>query len=234
MKNYLSHPSSFAFELPATQLKPLLATILTPELPGFTHNDAYRWYSPWKDHCRKVVQVNPLKGASYIFMWGLCFDFLPVFSGSGNYHYQRTDKSVGLHLFCWPPGYWFSTSGQSISCRFSRFGQTPEDVESRLLQAFHEAQGLFVPWFLNCCDLHSALTEAMRQRTDPASRHNWPSPDYVTAFLSAANGDAHTGTKVLDEFWIQNCSRFPLALHDKLKEKLLAFASQQGAVKKME
>ena len=226
MKHYLSPPSSYAFELPAPQLKTLLAAILTSELPDFTHNGAYLWYSPWKDHCRKVVQVYPLKGFSYIFMWGLCFDFLPVFGESGNCHYQRTDKSVGLHLFCWPPGHWSSASEQRLSCRFSRCGQNPEYVESRLLQAFHESQGLFVPWFQNCCDLHSALTEAMRQRTDPVSRHNWPSPDYVAAFLLAANGDVHTGMKVLDEFWLQNGSRFPLALHDKLKKKLLACAGQ--------
>lgn len=228
MKNLSSSPSSFDFELPVPQLKNLLATVVAPELSGFTYNDAYFWYSPWKDHCRKVIQVYPLKGASYIFLWGLCFDFLPVFSESGSYHYQRTDKAVGLHLFCWPPGHWDCASGQSDSCRFSRFGQNPGDVESRLLQAFHEAQGFFVPWFLNCCDLHSALTEAKRQRTAPASQHNWPSPDYVTAFLLAANGDAQTGMKVLDEFWIQYGARFPLALYDKLKEKLLACANGGG------
>ena len=117
MKNFLSCPSSFDFELPVPQLKNLLATVIAPELSGFTYNDAYFWYSPWKDHCRKVIQVYPLKGASYIFLWGLCFDFLPVFGEAGGYRYQRTDKSVGLHLFCWPPGHWDSASGQSVSCR---------------------------------------------------------------------------------------------------------------------
>lgn len=228
MENFLSCPSSFDFELPVPQLKNLLATVIAPELSGFTYNDAYFWYSSWKDHCRKVIQVYPLKGASYIFLWGLCFDFLPVFGEAGSYRYQRTDKSVGLHLFCWPPGHWDSASGQSVSCRFSRFGRNPKDVKSCLLRAFYEAQGLFVPWFLNCCDLHSALTEARRQCTAPASQCNWPSPDYVTAFLLAANGDAQTGMKVLDEFWTKNGSRFPLALYDKLKEKLLACANGGG------
>ena len=83
-------------------------------------------------------------------------------------------------------------------------------VKSCLLRAFYEAQGLFVPWFLNCSDLHSALTEARRQCTAPASQCNWPSPDYVTAFLLAANGDAQTGMKV--------------------KEKLLACANGGGIV----
>ena len=103
-------------------------------------------------------------------------------------------------------------------------------MKSGILQAFHEAQGLFVPWFLNCCDLHSALTEARRQCTAPAFQSNWPSPDYVTAFLLAANGDAQTGMKVLDEFWIQDCSRFPLALYDKLKKKLLDTGQSEKSI----
>ena len=230
MKNFFSVPLSFDFELPVPQLKNLLATAVAPELSGFTYNDAYLWYSPWNDHCRKVIQVYPLKGTSYIFMWGLCFDFLPVFGETGSYRYQRTDKSVGLHLFCWPPGHWDSASGQSVSCRFRRFGKNPDDVESRLFKAFHEAQELFVPWFQNCSDLQSALTEAKRQCTDPVSQHHWPSPHYVTAFLLAANGNAQTGMKVLDEFWVQYGSRYPMALHDKLKKKLLACANGSSIV----
>ena len=226
----MKNPLSFDFELPVLQLKNLLATAVAPKLSGFAYDNAYLQYSPWNNHCRKVIQVYPLKGASYIFLWGLCFDFLPVFGEAGSYRYQRMDKSVGLHLFCWPPGHWDSASEKSVSCRFRRFGKNPVDVESHLLKAFHEVQGLFVPWFQNCSDLQSALTEARRQCTDPVSQHNWPSPHYVTAFLLAANGNAQTGMKVLDEFWIQNGSRFPMALYDKLKKKLLACVNGGGIV----
>ncbi len=213
------------FELPAPQLKALLADVVTPALPGFTHNGAYLWYSSWENRCRKVVRVYPLKGADYIFQWGLCFDFLPVFGESGSCRYERTDKSVGLHLFCWPPGHWGFTIRRSVPCRFSRFGRDFGDVESQLLQAFHEAQGLFTPWFQNCCGLHSALAEARRQCDDPASQYNWPGPDYVKAFLLAVNGDVQTGMKVLDEFWTRRDGDFPPALYEKLQKKLLACAN---------
>lgn len=156
---------------------------------------------------------------------GLCFDFLPIFGESGSLRYQRTDKSVGLHLFCWPPDHWSSISKQNASCRFSCIGQTPRAVEAQLLHAFYEAQELFVPWFQNCCNLRNALVEAKRQRTDRNSQYNWPSPDYVTAFLSAANGDTQTGVKILDEFWLQQCQGLPDDLHNKLREKLLACAN---------
>jgi len=223
-------PLSSTFELSVPQLKSLLATAITPKLPEFTYNGAYFWYSPWEDHCRRVIQVYPLKGASAIFLWGLCFDFLPVFGESKSLRYQRTDKSVGLHLFCWPPDHWVSISGQGISCRFSRFGQSSREVETRLLHAFYEAQELFAPWFQNCCNLHNALMEAKRQRTDPNSQYNWPSPDYVTAFLFAANGDTQTGVKILDEFWLQHGQDFPDVLYNKLRTKLLACANREDIV----
>lgn len=214
-----------SFELSILQLKSLLASTITSKLPTFTYNGAYIWYSPWEDHCRRVIQVYPLKGASAVFRWGLCFDFLPIFGESGSLRYQRTDKSVGLHLFCWPPDHWSSISKQNASCRFSCIGQTPRAVEAQLLHAFYEAQELFVPWFQNCCNLRNALVEAKRQRTDRNSQYNWPSPDYVTAFLSAANGDTQTGVKILDEFWLQQCQGLPDDLHNKLREKLLACAN---------
>lgn len=220
-------PLSFDFELPIPQLKSFLAAVITPKLPDFTYNGAYLWYSPWEDHCRRVIQVYPLKGASYIFLWGLCFDFLPVFGASGGLRYQRTDKSVGLQLFCWPPGHWSPVLGQHDFCRFSRFGQTPREVEDQLLQAFYEAQELFVPWFQNCNNLHNALVEAKRQCTDLDSQHNWPSPDYVTAFLLAANGDTQVGVKILNEFWLQQCQGLPDHLYNKLRGKLLTCANQE-------
>lgn len=143
-------PLHSSFELSLLQLKSLLASTITSKLPTFTYNGAYIWYSPWEDHCRRVIQVYPLKGASAVFRWGLCFDFLPIFGESGSLRYQRTDRN---------------------------------------------------------------------------SQYNWPSPDYVTAFLSAANGDTQTGVKILDEFWLQQCQGLPDDLHNKLREKLLACAN---------
>lgn len=225
MKKFIIRPSAPMYEMPAHQLKELLAANITPELPGFTYNGTYIWYAPWKDHCRKVIRVYPLKGCSAVFLWGLCFDFLPVFSSGGYLRYQRTDKSVGLHLFCWPPGHWNPVPKQSVSCRFSRFGRNPKDVKAQVLQAFHEAQGLFVPWFQSCCDLPGALAEARRQCTDPDSRLNRPAPDYVYAFLLAANGDVQAGMEALEMYWkCQLGQDFPVTLYDKLRARLQSCA----------
>lgn len=162
------------YEMPAPQLKELLAANITPELPGFTYNGTYIWYAPWKDHCRKVIRVYPLKGCSAVFLWGLCFDFLPVFSSGGYLRYQRTDKSVGLHLFCWPPGHWNPVPKQNVSCRFSRFGRNP---------------------------------------------------DYVYAFLLAANGDVQAGMEALEMYWkCQLDQDFPVTLYDKLRARLQSCA----------
>lgn len=63
-------PLHSSFELSILQLKSLLASTITSKLPTFTYNGAYIWYSPWEDHCRRVIQVYPLKGASSVFRWG--------------------------------------------------------------------------------------------------------------------------------------------------------------------
>lgn len=199
-----------AYDFLATypQLKELLAARISPELPGFSYDGGYLWYSPWEDHCRKVVRVYLLKGAGAIFQWGLCFDFLPVVNGEGrNIHYQRTDKSVGLQLFCWPPGHWGPGPGRS--CRFSLFGRDLEAVERRLMEAFREAQLLFEPWFDRCGSLPGALAEARRQMEDPAVRMNWPVPGYVLAFCWRPTAKGRRAWQPWRHFWSRGAAPGP-------------------------
>ena len=212
-----------------TQLKELLAKAVTPQLPGFSYDGGYLWYGPWEDHCRKVVRVYLLKGAGAIFQWGLCFDFLPVINGEGRaLHYQRTVKSVGLQLFCWPPDHWEPTPGRPSTrpCRFSLFGRDMEDVEGRLLAAFREAQLLFEPWFDRCGSLSGALAEVQRQTEDPGSRMNWPRPGYVLAFLLAANGRREEGLAALEAYLDREGAAWPAETKDKLRKKLTACGAE--------
>lgn len=213
-----------AFLASHAQMKELLAETVTPELTGFSYDGGYLWYSPWEDRCRKVVRVYLLKGAGAVFQWGLCFDFLPVVNGEGRaFHYQRTDKSAGLQLFCWPPNHWESPGGRSApqTCRFSLFGQDMKAVERRLSEAFQEARLLFEPWFDHCGSLAGALAEARRQAEDPAARFNWPRPGYVLAFLLAANDRREEGLMALEAFLDREGKSWPLEGKDKLRKSLM-------------
>lgn len=83
------------------ELKEMLARRITPEMEavGYTYNGACTWCGPWEDHGRRVVEARLVKGAGACFVWGRCFDFLPVLSGNlRSLRYMRTDKTVGRQL----------------------------------------------------------------------------------------------------------------------------------------
>jgi len=196
---------------------------------GFSYDGGYVWFSPWEEHCRRVVRVYLLKGGA-IFQWGLCFDFLPVPAGEWkSLSYQRTDKRVGLHLFTWPEDHWTSRPGPR-PCRFSLFGGSPGEVEAGVLAAFHEARPAFQTWFRETAGLEGALAEARRQAAQPRSV-NWPPPGYVLAFLLAGSGRVPEGAAALDACLARETERgrgVPLKTAEKLREKLRACGDIQA------
>jgi len=214
-----------------TQLKEMLSRLISPELAaeGFSYDGGYVWFSPWEEHCRRVVRVYLLKGGA-IFQWGLCFDFLPVPVGEWrSLRYQRTDKSVGLHLFTWPEGHWTSRPGPR-PCRFSLFGGSPEEVETGILAAFYEARPAFQTWFRETAGLEGALAEARRQAAEPWGI-NWPRPEYALAFLLAMNGRAAEGAAALKAYLAQETERgkgVPPETAEKLREKLRACGKSEA------
>lgn len=225
-------PSDFGcsdFLATHTQLKKILARRISPELEaeGYFYDGRYLWYGPWEERCRKVVRVGLSKGAGAVFMWGLCFDFLPVFGWDGkkvcNIHYQRTDKAVDLQLFTTPPTH--SPLGRKPSvfpCRFSLFGKDLEDVEAQTVRAFQEARPLFGDWFQETAGLSGALEEAKRQAADPYNC-NWPAPGYVLAFLLAASGQGAEASAALETYfarWEEHSGVFPPDERAKLEQKL--------------
>ena len=173
-----------------TELKALLARRIAPELEaeGYTYDGQYTWYGPWEGHSRRVVEARHLKGAGVCFVWGRCFDFLPVLTGDGKrLRYMRTDKTVGRQLMG-PCRAW----GES----FSLLATGPEELEADASVVFLRDKPLWEAWFRETKGLPACLREAERQRDNPYS--NWPTPDYVRAFLLAALGQKQEGMAVME------------------------------------
>ena len=148
-----------------TELKALLARRIAPEL-----------------------EARHLKGAGVCFVWGRCFDFLPVLTGDGKrLRYMRTDKTVGRQLMG-PCRAW----GES----FSLLATGPEELEADASVVFLRDKPLWEAWFRETKGLPACLREAERQRDNPYS--SWPTLDYVRAFLLAALGQKQEGMAVME------------------------------------
>lgn len=217
-----------AFCATNTQLREILARRVSPALPGFAYDGGYIWYGPRQGRSRCVIRVYLLKGASGLFQWGRCFDFLPVPDGGGHLRYQRTDKSVGLQLFPWSEG-WFGGSAGESPWRFSRFGRNLADVENQVWAAFATARGEMSAWFARTAELSGALEEARHLAAESAP--NDPEPQYVAAFLLAALGREDEGSDALSAALERRRTRgspLPPQTEGKLRDKLRALARESG------
>ena len=199
-----------------TELKERLARRIAPELEAadFTYDGAYTWYGPWEDHSRRVVEARRLKGAGVCFVWGRCFDFLPVLAGDGKrLRYMRTDKAVGRQLMG-PCRTWDES--------FSLLTDGPERLEADAAAALRRDKPLWEAWFRETEGLAACLREAERQRDNPYS--SWPTPDYVRAFLLAALGQKQEGMAVmeaeLDRMAAGGGPEVPGEVREKLLNKL--------------
>ena len=135
-----------------------------------------------------MVEARRLKGAGVCFVWGRCFDFLPVLAGDGKrLRYMRMDKAVGRQLMG-PCRTWDES--------FSLLTDGPERLEADAAAALRRDKPLWEAWFRETEGLAACLREAERQRDNPYS--SWPTPDYVRAFLLAALGRKQAGMAVME------------------------------------
>jgi len=211
---------SYAYLATNAELKEILARRITPlmEKAGYTCDGQYTWFSPWEGHSRQVVRVYLLKGASAMFQWGRCFDFLPVPSGSWTaIRYQRTDRSVGMQLFTWPEGHW--TRNPRRTGYFSQFGADLRDVERQVWTAFQEARPAWEAWFRETAGLEASLREAERQSAETFNI-NWPRPQYVRAFLLAALGRQAEGAEALEAYFCMEAAQDGTGISPEIREKL--------------
>ena len=199
-----------------TELKAILARRIAPEIEseGYTYDGQYTWYGPWEGYSRQVVEARRLKGAGVCFVWGRCFDFLPVLAGNGKrLRYMRTDKTMGRQLMG-PCRAW----GES----FSLLATGPEELEADATAAFLRDKPLWEAWFRETKGLPACLREAERQRDNPYS--SWPTPDYVRAFLLAALGRKQEAMAAmaaeLDRMAAEGGPEPPPEVREKLMNKL--------------
>ena len=198
------------------ELKEMLARRITPEMEavGYTYNGACTWCGPWEDHGRRVVEARLVKGAGACFVWGRCFDFLPVLSGNlRSLRYMRTDKTVGRQLMG-PSRTWDET--------FSLLTGGPERLEADAAAAFLRDRPAWETWFRETDSLEACLREAERQLDNPYS--SCPAPNYVRAFLLAALGrkqEAEAGMEAeLDRMAAGSGPEPPPEVRAKLLSKL--------------
>ncbi|ADU21653.1 hypothetical protein [Ruminococcus albus] len=85
----------------------IICEVLKEEFDVKVCEKGHFWFTPWEDHCRKVVMFYPLKGPRGPLYWGYNFDFIPwesCFLGvnykpwntTGKLVYHRTEKAVKI------------------------------------------------------------------------------------------------------------------------------------------
>lgn len=106
--------------LNSEQIRENLDSYISPKLQyiGLKYDGNFFWFSVSINGIRKVVNYSNLKGASGILTWGVCLDFVPTFSKTNTIRWNRTEKSLKLHLFEEPRDYMNSFQGGGLN--FSR------------------------------------------------------------------------------------------------------------------
>lgn len=210
-----------------SELKEILARRVDPILSaeGYAYDGAYQWIGPWEsDHSRRIIKASLLKGAGVIFMWGRCYDFIPVLSNDRkSYRYQRTDKSAGLQMFPRPTDLHSAPIPEmkGVPQEFSLFGPDLADVERRTFDAFIQTKPLWETWFGLTEGYEAAIAELDRQINYGYSI-NWPPPAYVKAFLLAATEGADAGLAALNDYFSDSEHLQPTPeVQDKIRAKLL-------------
>ncbi|MBQ3569473.1 MAG: hypothetical protein IJA20_02245 [Methanocorpusculum sp.] len=211
-----------------TELKKILARRVDPILSaeGYSYDGAYQWIGPWEnDHSRRIIKTSLLKGAGVIYMWGRCYDFIPVISNDGkSYRYQRTDKSAGLQMFPRPTDLHAAPIPEmkGVPKEFSLFGPDLADVERRTFDAFIETKPLWETWFGLTEGYEAAIAELDRQINYGYSV-NWPAVAYVKAFLLAVHEGPDIGLEALNTYFQDEYYTPPAEdMQDKIRAKLLS------------
>lgn len=176
--------------------KDLLNEFLSPKLEefGLQYDGDYLWYSGFENAARKVLRYQPLKGRSGILYWGFCFDFVPMISGR-SLHWNRSEKTVKLHLFDNP-------RGNPKSKTVSHWGR--KNFTTSLAKHFQENKEAID----YCFHQHHSIEDFIRlaeyqfNKREEYAMH-YPNPRYVLIFLYSKQGLKEKAREVLHQMKLE-------------------------------
>lgn len=179
----------------------ILNSIVTPSLIeyGFKSNSEYLWFTNWQNGIRKIVKYENLKGEQGTLIWGVCFDFIPMIS-SNSIKWNRTEKSISLHLFDSTEEYVNSFDGKKMTDGVaSHWGEMI--FEKSLQNLLFKNQDKIQEWFSNCNHLNGLIEIANNQINSQKAyyRFHHPNPQYVLMFLLAKIGQTDESLKIFDK-----------------------------------
>ncbi|MCK0109005.1 hypothetical protein MWU58_06855 [Flavobacteriaceae bacterium S0825] len=187
----------------AETLKSILNNVVSPIMKeiNLEWNNNYQWIGPLENGMRKVVCYQVGKGLMGIFIWGICYEFLPMLSGK-RIITHRTFKSARLQLF-------------ENSVATNDFQNDKSDIENGISTTWGKKQceksiKLLISktkddiydWLDQASTIEGSLIISNQQILSEDYNLHWPNPKYIAAFLYAKKGHKEKGLAFLKE--IQN------------------------------
>lgn len=214
---FRKHPEPVSAET----LRAILHEVVSPHTSkiGLEWNGKNQWIGPSENGIRKVLKHQVGKGLMGTFIWGMCYDFLPMVS-SKRIVIQRTFKSARPQLF-------------QSSATTSNFLNNKSDLDNGVASTwgkktcrksvsrlFDKRKNEIFSWLEKGATIDGSIKIATNQISKKEYNIHWPNPKYVCAFLHAKNGDKEKGLEMLLEIEQERPS-FELEIFEKLKKRLI-------------
>jgi hypothetical protein len=199
--------------LQGERLLTIVNDVLSPFMTSLSlqHNDNYLWFGDWNNSIRKVIQYHILKGGKGVIRWGIVLDYLPIPSGT-NLKFNRTDKSINLHLFEQSNDY----RGELEMSIAHGNGIASHWGENEARRTIHEMvlteMEIITSYFNSINTQEDVYQLAKRQSEISRYSYHYPDPNYVMSFVLARMGQLDEGIEMLNRMTLHN--------DEKLREKM--------------
>lgn len=204
----------------ADTLRSILQEYVTPQASeiGLEWDGKNQWIGPSKNGIRKVIKHQVGKGLMGTFIWGMCYDFLPITSGK-KIVLQRSFKSARPHLFK------FSTTTNDFMNNKSDLANGVTSTwgekvcRKSISKLLEKRKAEIFEWLEKGATIDGSIEIAQNQINQEEYTTHWPNPKYVCSFLYAQSGDKEKGMEMLIE--LENEKQyFEPEIFEKLKQRL--------------
>jgi len=214
---FKKHPEPVSAET----LRSVLIEYISPEVSkiGLEWNGKNQWIGPSEDGIRKVLKHQVGKGLMGTFIWGMCYDFLPMVSGK-RIVLQRTFKSARPQLFqsSATTDNFLNKKSDLENGVTSTWGE--KECRKSISKLFDKRKSEIFEWLEKGKTLDGSIEIVRSQFDNKVYNTHWPNPKYVASFLLAKKGDRTKGMEMLMEIENERPS-FELEVFEKLKKRLM-------------
>jgi len=178
-----------------------------------------QWIGPLENGVRKVLKHQVGKGLMGTFIWGMCYDFLPMVSGK-RIVFQKTFKSARPQLFQSSA----LTNNFLIEKTYLENGVTStwgeKECRKSVSKLFNKRKVEIFNWLEKGITIEGSTHIASDQLEENIYHTHWPNPKYVLSFLYSEKGDKKKGMQLLVEIENERPS-FEPEVFEKIKERLM-------------